>query len=327
MSKIKEYNDIYNKDGIKIIEKSSVDLSDLIKNLEKWHEEIAEIILNPNTIYYYATDNYDSDSYLDELPKKDYSCVKNVLELLIKNPEEFYDEYQNNSLFAKKVKAANTISELKEIIKEAGIKTKADSSNLKKSKNQINKSLCMDYCYGVFGEILFYTVVENVLNNVLLASKVQYITAPGTNAHGSDGIFCNEEDKKLYFGEAKFTVNLQQGLSQAISSMNNCLERIKLDQGFILTHKKSLKNGYGKIINGDNISQYKNKIIIFLLHGEEIDTNSIVDIINKNKNKIVKKLDKIEFIVISFPIFDKENLKKEIAKEVSNYDTKYRTTK
>lgn len=327
MSIIKEYNDIYNKDGIKIIEKSSVDLSDLIKNLEKWHEEIAEIILNPNTIYYYATDNYDSDSYLDELPKKDYGYVKNVLELLIKNPEELNDEYEKKSLFAEKVKTANTIAELEKIIKEAGIKTKIDSTNLEKAKSQINKALCMDYCYGVFGEILFYTVVENVLNNELLASKVQYITAPGTNAHGSDGIFCNEDDKKLYFGEAKFTINLQHGLSQAINSMNHCLERIKLDKDFILTHQKSLKNGYGKIINSDNISQYENKIIIFLLHGKEIDINSIVDIINKNKNSIAKKLGKIEFIVVSFPIFDKDNLKKEIANGVSNYDTKYRTTK
>lgn len=326
MNNINDYKDIYNKDGIKIIKHADIDINELIKSLDEWHDDIARIILKPNNIYYYATDNYDSEFYLNELPNTAFSYIKRVLELLIQNPEGFYDEYENNSAFANRINNSSTIEEIQEIIKDAGISIKIDSANLDKVKKQVHRKMCTDYCYGVFGELLFYSVVENVLDKVLLASKVQFITAPGTNAHGSDGIFCDEINKKLYFGEAKFTVSLQSGIYQAINSMNDCLNRIKLDQSFILTHQKSLKNGYGKKIDESNISEYSSKVIIFLLHGKEIDNDNIVETINKNKLKFSEKLNLVEFVIISFPIFDKENLKKEIAKEVSNYDSKYTAT-
>lgn len=57
--------------------------------------------------------------------------------------------------------------------------------------------------------MLFYSVVENILCNKLVLSKVDLITAPNTNAHGSDGVFCDEKENILYFGEAKFTIDLE----------------------------------------------------------------------------------------------------------------------
>ena len=183
----------------------------------------------------------------------------------------------------------------------------------------MHKKLNTDYCYGIFGEILFYNVVENILSNTLLISKVQLITAPNTNAHGSDGIFCDEESKVLYFGEAKFTSNLELGIKQALNSMEGCLDRINLDKSFILSHQRDIKNGYGKLINRSNIDDYECSIIIFLLHGQEIDNEKIISEIENYKDKFLKKTKGIGITIISFPIYDKEHLKNSIGKGIEKY--------
>lgn len=148
---------------------------------------------------------------------------------------------------------------------------------------------------------------------------MQLITAPNTNAHGSDGVFCDESKKVLYFGESKFTVNLGLGIAQALSSMQECLSRVKLDKNFMLVHGKDLKNGYGNLITVDTIDEYKCSILIFLLHGVETDYEQIVQQVEENKEKFANKIQGLEFTIISFPIYDKEHLKDRIAKGVENY--------
>lgn len=319
-NEIKLYNKEYDKDGIQIIRKKACDINELISNIKAWHDELVRIILFPNNLYYYATNNNDSDFFLKELTEEHLEDIKLVLEVLIKEPDTLYDFYEKRSFFSKKVREATTIEELKEIIIESGIKkVKTTGLKIEQIKASIQRKLCTDFCFGVFGEMLFYNVVENLLYNNLLISKVQLITAPWTNAHGSDGVFCDEDKKILYFGESKFTYNLQQGINQALASMEECLNRINIDKNFMLTHNKDLKNGYGTIINRSNINEYTCKIIIFLLHGTEIYNSDIVQQIEKSRDNLNKRINGLEFLVISFPIYDKENLKKTIVKGVVDY--------
>lgn len=310
----------YDNDGIQIIGKSDVTMADLISQLDNWHDELTHIILLANNLYYYATNNVDSDCYLNELPDRNIQLVKNALEVIIKEPEKFYDSYKEKSNYYKKIQEASSIDEIEVILKECGMKLKnIKGLDIERVRRNAQSKLCTDYCFGVFGEMLFYNVVENVLYQKLLLSKVQLITAPNTNAHGSDGVFCDEGKKVLYFGEAKFTVNLGLGISQALSSMQECLSRVKLDKNFMLVHGKDLKNGYGNLITVDTIDEYKCNILIFLLHGVEIDYEQIVKQVKESKEKFAKKIEGLEFTIISFPIYDKEHLKDSIAKGVENY--------
>lgn len=317
---IELYSKQYDCNGIQIIGRERTDINDLIANLKAWHVELSNIILFPNTLYYFATNNFDSDYYLNDLLDENMEDIKIALEVIIKEPEKFFDEYKQKSDYYNMVCDADSFESLNQILDECGVKfNQSVGLDLDKAKRNAQQKLCTDFCFGVFGEMLFYAVAENILSNKLVLSKVELITAPNTNAHGSDGVFCDEDGKVLYFGEAKFTVNLDAGINQALSSMKDCINRIKLDKNFMLVHKKDLKNGYGHIIDKNNIDEYKCKILIFLLHGVEIDQSTILNKIDACKNKFSKKLDKIEFTIISFPIYDKEHLKLSIAEGVDNY--------
>ncbi|RGH09937.1 DUF1837 domain-containing protein [Clostridium sp. AF15-31] len=319
-SDIHSYEKKYDNNGIQIIGKTGVTMADLILQLENWHDEITKIILCANNLYYYATNNSDSDYYLEELSDSNLQLVKKALEIIIKEPEKFYNIYQEKCYYYTKIQKASTIDEIEIILKECGIKMKNTKKiDIERVRRGAQSKLCTDYCFGVFGEMLFYNVVENILYRKLLLSKVELITAPNTNAHGSDGVFCDENKKILYFGEAKFTVNLSAGITQALSSMEKCLTRVKLDKDFMLVHGKDLKNGYGKQITVETIDDYKCEILIFLLHGIEVDYEKIVQEVEKNKEKFTEKIGELEFTIISFPIFDKEHLKESIAKGVENY--------
>lgn len=320
-NEIEQYEKKYDKNGIQIISRKANTIEDLIRDIDGWHGELARIILAPNNLYYYATSNPDSDCFLEELTEDNLCDVKAVLENLINAPEEFQGFYREKCDYAKRVEDADTVKELDKIILESGIKiNRKDYSDINKLKERIHSKLRTDFCFGVFGEILFYNVVENILYNKLLLSKVQFITAPYTNAHGSDGVFCDEKEKILFFGESKFTFDLKQGINQAIASMNECLNRIKNDKNIMLTHRNDLKNGYGTKIDRSNIKEYTCKILIFLLHGTEVDELDIVTKIEELKGKLKKKVAEINCVVVSFPIYSKEHLKESIAKGVSDYD-------
>ena len=317
---IELYEKKYDDDDIQIIGHKMFSIDYLINSIDNWHRDLADIILFPNNLYYFATNNFDSDYYLEELSDENIEDIKTALQVIIKEPEKFYEEYTEKSEKYEIVNQIQTIDDLKTIIPSLGIKKiKIEGLDVEKAKLRVQQSLCTDFCFGIFGEMLFYTVAENILYNKLVVSKVDLVTAPNTNAHGSDGVFCNEKDSVLYFGEAKFTIDLEAGISQALNSMEECINRINLDKNFILVHKKNLKNGYGKMIDRSNIGTYECKILIFLLHGNECNQKVILDKIEKAKVKFGKKLKSIGFVIISFPIFDKEHLKCSIAEGVDNY--------
>ena len=319
MKEIHYYEKKYDKDGIKIIKHREIDIAQLIDDLNIWHDEIARIMLSPNHLFYYATNSVWSENYVEELPKEYYENIKDVLELLVNTPEEFFDTYRRNCKIYQEIEDAKSLDEVTELMSIYGIKITQKKSDLKKIKESVHKKLSLDYAFGIFGEILFYIVVENLMYKQLMLSKVQFVTAPGTNAHGSDGVFCDDINKILYFGEAKFTVDLEHGITQAIRSMDECLKRMNQDVNFMIWHPRDLKNGYEHVITKETIALYEKSVIIFLLHGEEIDDEKIVEIISKQKQHFKDKIGNIEFCVISFPIYSKENLKKRISRGVQEF--------
>ena len=69
MKTIHDYETKYDKNGIKIIKHGKIDINELVRNLDVWHDEITQIILSSKSLFYYATNTSGSEKYVDELPK------------------------------------------------------------------------------------------------------------------------------------------------------------------------------------------------------------------------------------------------------------------
>ena len=165
-------------------------------------------------------------------------------------------------------------------------------------------------------------------NSKLLLSKISFITAPGTFSHGSDGVFCEYNKKILFFGEAKFTLDLNSGIEQAIASLKDYNMRLNNDITFIVNHDRDLKNGYDScpdILNKNELEKFEKHIVVFILHGEEYKDDEIKTILINSRNKVEKEIDeKIKIQIISFPIIKKDKLKERIAYKVEKYDKECR---
>ena len=184
------------------VEKKQIDWNNLITNCDEWHKELADIILNKEALYFFSTNNTDSLFMKDELNDKQKRKMQEVLHSLIKNPENYHEDFQRRNDLYEESKILENNEEIKSFVTRFGIDFKCDNKkDFKKNINRLQKKLNADYGYGLFGEILFYIVVEKLMKDInLVLSKISFITAPGTFSHGSDGIFCEYDKKTLYFG-------------------------------------------------------------------------------------------------------------------------------
>lgn len=69
----------YDMDDIQIIGRKKFDMLALIDQLDEWHNELKDIILLSNNLYYFATNNFDSDTYLEQLTDENLEEVKSAL--------------------------------------------------------------------------------------------------------------------------------------------------------------------------------------------------------------------------------------------------------
>lgn len=303
------------------IEKKLINWSSIIKNQNEFYKEIANIILNEQSLYYFISTNNDAAFLENELSDKQKKKLKIIIEQLIKNPEEFYHNYMKEQELISELDLIATYQDLEIFIVKYGIDYSIKGKNLKKDKAYLKNAINKEAVYGVFGEIMLYTVIEKLMNtrNIVI-SKLSFITAPGTSPHGSDGIFCDINNKIIFFGEAKFTINIKSSLEQALTSLKNIENRIKLDENFILIHEGDMKNNFTlEIFDENKLLDYKKCVIIFSLHGTEYTDEEIRIIFSSYYDKFTNALgSNIEFELISFPILSKNGLKKEISRQVQN---------
>lgn len=310
-------NKLINNDYL--IRKKNVSWDDIISNEESFYDEIVNILLNEESLYFYCTSNNDSKILHSNLSESQRKRIKNIFQLLIKNPESFYKEYNKGIILVEELKIIDDYENLNIFLKKYGINYKLKKENIVKDKTNIIKKIKKESSYGLFGELMLYSVVHNLLvNKNILISKLSFITAPGTYSHGSDGIFIDMKNKVLYYGEAKFTLDLKSSFEQALSSLKNVNERIKIDNNIIYCHESDMKNNFSlKTFDNEEIENLKKCIIIFALNGTEYDEEQIKEIVEKYETKFSSILGKgISFEILIFPIINKEKLKKQIAKQV-----------
>lgn len=306
------------------VEKKSVDWNIIFKNKQKFYSEISSILLDEKSLYYFVSNNNDAKYLQEALTLKQKDKIKFVFEELIKKPEEFYSNYQKEQELLQELNLINDYMELNKFIKKYGIKKPKKNIELKKAKIYIKQSIKRESVYGVFGEIMLYVVIEKLIGNRnIIISKLSYVTAPGTYSHGSDGIFIDKINQILYFGEAKFTIDITSALEQALTSFKNIHKRIELDENFLLLHESSYKNGYSiEIFDEEKIKNFNKCVIVFAFHGEEYTDKEIKKFFDKyivKFNDILNSKASVE--LISFPIISKEELKNEISRQVTiHYD-------
>lgn len=303
-----------------VIKKKDVSWDEILFNKEIFYDEIVRILLNEESLYFYCTSNNDSKILYSNLSENQRKRIKNIFELLIKKPESFYKEYNKGISLIEELKKIIDYGDLDKFLKKYGIKYELKKINISKDKANITKKIKKESSYGLFGELMLYSVVHNLLNNKdILISKLSFITAPGTYPHGSDGIFIDIENKTLYFGEAKFTLDLKSAFEQALSSLKELEERIKIDNDIIYCHESDMKNNFSlKTFENEEIENFKKCIIIFALNGREYIEEEIKEIVKVYESKFSAIFGEgINFEILIFPIIDKEELKNQIAKQVS----------
>ena len=181
------------------VERKNIDWNEVLIKRDDFYKEISSIILDDKALYYFVSNNDDAKYLQESLTLKQKNKIKMVFEELFKNPENFYSNFQRERNLLAKLELIKTDIGLKEFTKKYGLKYSNKKIEFEKNKEYVQKSIKRESIYGIFGEIMLYIVIEKLLTNRnIVISKLNCITAPGTYAHGCDGIFADKLNNILY---------------------------------------------------------------------------------------------------------------------------------
>ena len=158
MNNIREYslNDL-DKNNYKV-EKKKIIWEDIKKNLEIWHDEIANIILNKEALYFFSTNKSDSVFLSKELTLEQKNMMKGILESLIKNPDNYFEEFEKRNILYNLAQEIKDIDGIKKFCKKYGINFKDKNQEFTKEKNRLLKKLNADYGFRIiWRDIILYS--------------------------------------------------------------------------------------------------------------------------------------------------------------------------
>ena len=290
-------------------------------NLEEFWQNISSITLSPDSLYYYTCTKRDSIVKPKIITEKQRKLVFTLINGIIKNPNKYEDYYKPIFECFNNIDSLNSNLEIMEEFKRLNFEGFEEDKDVKANKAKLKKLVTADRGYGLFGEILSYTVEEAFFGDNLLISKIASITAAGTFSHGSDGLFYNSSTDTIIYGEAKFTKDLKSGLIQALDSISEFESRLSDDVSYVLRCTRQIKNNYEEYfeeLTPEELLKKKMMINVFVLHGVEYQDESIDGEIKNYYNRMIKCLPQnIELRIVVFPIIDKNNLIKTILRELT----------
>lgn len=263
-----------------------------------FYEKLCRWLLSPETINAHATLNIDVEA-----------------ELSSENYREIYDRLIQFIDFEKVI----TIND----ILDPSIKSILDSelinfsTDLRKDK------------WGRIGEYIFNIILDTYFNLDCVIRKFALNTSPNMPVYGIDTVHCSIENKCLYFGESKFVSDITKG----VALINKSLEQYEAQIGkeyFNISNPNFRRNPkflhkFQKYINTCfTFSEFINEleietigIPIFIAHAGDFDETGVFSELRKIKKYALFELN-TEYIVISFPILDKEQFRKAFVAE-ANY--------
>ena len=140
------------------VEKKKIIWEDIKKNLEIWHDEIANIILNKEALYFFSTNKSDSVFLSKELTLEQKNMMKGILESLIKNPDNYFEEFEIRNILYNLAQEIKDIDGIKKFCKKYGINFKDKNQEFTKEKNRLLKKLNADYGFRIiWRDIILYS--------------------------------------------------------------------------------------------------------------------------------------------------------------------------
>lgn len=140
------------------VEKKKIIWEDIKKNLEIWHDEIANIILNKEALYFFSTNKSDSVFLSKELTLEQKNMMKGILEALIKNPDSYFEEFEKRNILYNLAQEIKDIDGIKKFCKKYGINFKDKNQEFTKEKNRLLKKLNADYGFRIiWRDIILYS--------------------------------------------------------------------------------------------------------------------------------------------------------------------------
>lgn len=238
------------------------------------------------------------------------------MELDDKSPECWAQLYRNISLFLNlDIEECVLDAESDEIVdilrKEYVLISKDGKLTVQKDK------------IGKIGEYAFHILLSSYFGLACILPKVKCSTDRNMSVFGVDTLFLDKNVKTIYFGESKFSKNINDGITLANRSLKDYEQQIREEYRIVLSQQDAFSlsplfvNMFGKetktCISFDKFIEISgiNKIgiPIFIAHGKKDDKDTPQKYIEELKNRIDKHrffgLDTI-YILISLPVLDKD---------------------
>lgn len=183
--------------------------------------------------------------------------------------------------------------------------------------------------WGRIGEYIFNIILDTYFNLDCVIRKFALNTSPNMPVYGIDTVHCSIENKCLYFGESKFVSDITNGVALINKSLEQYEAQIAKEY-FNISNTNFRRNPnflheFQKYINicltfSEFIDELKIETIgipIFIAHAGNFDEAYVFSELRKIKKYALFGLN-TEYIVISFPILDKEQFRKAFVAE-ANY--------
>lgn len=194
---------------------------------------------------------------------------------------------------------------------------------------------------GKIGEYVFHLLLTNYYQLDCILPKFRCTTDRNMSVFGIDTLFLDTSSKTIYFGESKFSKNIDNGIGLINSSLKNYEEQIKEEYRIVLADEEAFKLSlefeeifgdakqlcisFQELIKLSSIS--KIAIPIFIAHGNSEGEKNSPDIyLKKMQEKIVQNKFfgiQTKYLLISLPVIDKNSFVERAIKRVVEKQHEY----
>ena len=271
-----------------------------------------------------------------------YSSVLGIINKYINgewNLKHFCTFFEDNIIFS-----ALSKEEL-DALHKPKTKLKKAFYNLKEMKKKDNDKI--EITDGEVGEVFLYGIMYEYYDAINLVPKIFYKQNRNDNVKGADSVHITISNKEIgiWFGEAKFYLDIKSAISQAVSSISEFFEdliykELSISYPYLKDYKNDIdKKSFNKLkylLKEENIDKLKEylHVPILILYEEEklknvksmdefiseeinsIFINNAMSLLNKQiiefQNHNIFKYESIKIHIIFFPILNKKDIMAEI---------------
>ena len=168
---------------------------------------------------------------------------------------------------------------------------------------------------GDIGELLMCELIDQLNISHTLIAKISLKTGPYNSIHGNDNSFYDYEKNILYFGEAKFYSNMNEGLADALDSLyDHSKNDYELD--FIFNKTSSFLADNGEI-RSEIVEKFESRskeefelgFIMFVMFDNVYEKREIEDKLRmfiKSHESQINAISNMHIVLL--PVLDKDEL-------------------